>query len=79
MVKVLESNEKAEEFSQKQNPSYDKICIQGPEGDDEKQVKVATVRKDNTALMENFPLHITIGPKVKEAQQTYLWMGFLYS
>ena len=28
------------------------------------QVKVATVRKDNTALMENFPLHITIGPKV---------------
>ena len=83
MVKVLESNEKTEEFSQKQNPSYGKICIQGAEGDDEKQVKVATVRKDNTALMENFPLHITIGPKVKVAlfslsQQTYIsgWVFF---
>jgi len=40
------------------------LIMQGPEGDDEKQVKVATVRKDNTALMENFPLHITIGPKM---------------
>jgi len=38
--------------------------LQGPEGDDLKQVKVATVRKDITDLKENFPLHITIGPKM---------------
>ena len=38
--------------------------IQGAEGEDDKQVKVATVRKDICDLKENFPLHITIGPKV---------------
>ena len=27
-------------------------------------VKIATVQKDNFDLMENFPLHITIGPQV---------------
>merc|ERR1712203_453766 len=38
--------------------------MQGAEGGDEKQVKVATVRKDVLDLKENFPLHITIGPKM---------------
>ena len=62
------------EFSQKQNPSYGKICIQGAEGDDEKQVKVATVRKDNFAMFENFPLHISVGPKVGSSQHPgWLW------
>ena len=39
----------------------------GPEGEDEKQVKVATVRKDVWDLKENFPLHITVGPKVAKS------------
>ena len=35
------------------------------QGDVEKDpVKIAVVKKDNMGLMENFPLHITIGPKV---------------
>merc|ERR1712226_729121 len=34
------------------------------QGDEDSLVKVATVRKDNFAMFENFPLHISVGPKV---------------
>merc|ERR1712203_1220211 len=40
------------------------LILQGREGEDEEQVKVATVRKDIWDLKENFPLHITVGPKM---------------
>ena len=34
------------------------------QGEEDALVKVATVKKDNFAMFENFPLHIAVGPKV---------------
>ena len=62
-----------------QSNTFRQFCVQGPEGDDSKQVKVATVRKDITDLKENFPLHITIGPKVKVVSKNiFRWIFFDY-
>ena len=55
------------EFSSPKSKFKILLKTQGPEGEDEKQVKVATVRKDVWDLKENFPLHITVGPKVAKS------------
>ena len=61
-TKALEENLETPDLTVECSAMGHFVILQGdPENN---PIKVATVKKENTGWTENFPLHITIGPKV---------------